>query len=295
MNSRSRNHRFSCVRSKGDEQQTQKYQNNITGASKTDVCVIPAANEHKFPLISVRLLCLNNPKCSRTRFPILDLNLLFFGFSHPVWTHLDSSLITLLLECGSTCEGHDTQIQTIQKASWQEANTADRKWQTRIWLSSSLLPKNSTPPHVAMLFTDGCQCGKCCYWQPACSFEAVGVKLPWKQHRAQLPAWNSETVAAEWEDPKFLLAGLNIPKTTLESPNRSAHSWCDDSGVSMCPHLVWQVEGGDAKGPEAAEHREDAEAQVISGRHQQKGVLTLWLAGVLTLNTQGSEWISGAQ
>lgn len=42
-----------------------------------------------------------------------------------------------------------------------------------------------------------------------------------------------------------------------------------------CPHLVRKVEGSDAEGPEAAEHREDAETQVISGRHQQEGVLTL--------------------
>lgn len=40
-------------------------------------------------------------------------------------------------------------------------------------------------------------------------------------------------------------------------------------------HLLGQVEGSDAKRPEAAEHGEDTEAQVISGRHQQEGVLTL--------------------
>lgn len=48
-------------------------------------------------------------------------------------------------------------------------------------------------------------------------------------------------------------------------------------------HLMWQVEGGNAKWPETAEHREDAEAQVISGRQQQEGVFALWFAGVVTL------------
>lgn len=36
-----------------------------------------------------------------------------------------------------------------------------------------------------------------------------------------------------------------------------------------------QVEGSDADGPEAAEHGEDTDSQVISGGHQQEGVLTL--------------------
>lgn len=127
-----------------------KYQNNITGSSKTEVSVIPAANEHKCPLISVRLLCLNNPKCSRTRFQ---------NHSHPgfkcalVWAHL---CWCLWLCCCLNVAPHERDMtlksRRIQKASWQEANAADRKWQTRIWLSSSLLPKNSTPPHVAVAF-----------------------------------------------------------------------------------------------------------------------------------------------
>lgn len=139
-----------------NELQKWKYQNNITGPSKTDVCVIPAANEHKFPLISVRLLCLNNPNVAEPGFrniPILDLNLLLFGFSHPVWPHL---CWCLWLCCCLNVAPHvrDTTLKSrrIQKASWQEANAADRKWQTPIWLSSSLLPKNSTPPHVAVAF-----------------------------------------------------------------------------------------------------------------------------------------------
>lgn len=41
------------------------------------------------------------------------------------------------------------------------------------------------------------------------------------------------------------------------------------------PHLMRQVKGSYAEGPEAAEHGEDTEAQVISGRDQQESVLTL--------------------
>ena len=44
-----------------------------------------------------------------------------------------------------------------------------------------------------------------------------------------------------------------------------------------------QVEGGDAQGPEAAEHGEDAEAQVVPRGHHEEVVLTLCVAGVVTL------------
>ena len=40
-------------------------------------------------------------------------------------------------------------------------------------------------------------------------------------------------------------------------------------------YLVGQVEGGDAQRPEAADHGEGAEAQVLPGRAQQEGVLAL--------------------
>lgn len=55
-----------------------------------------------------------------------------------------------------------------------------------------------------------------------------------------------------------------------------------------------QVERCDAQRPEAAEHGEDAEAQVISGRHQQEGVLTLRVTGVVALmggDKQERVWI----
>lgn len=39
-----------------------------------------------------------------------------------------------------------------------------------------------------------------------------------------------------------------------------------------------QVEGRDAQRPEAAEHGEDAEAQVVPGWHHEKVVLTLCVA-----------------
>lgn len=47
-----------------------------------------------------------------------------------------------------------------------------------------------------------------------------------------------------------------------------------------------QVEGSDAEGPEAAEHGEDAEAEVISGRQQQESILTLRFTGVIALIKQ---------
>lgn len=44
-----------------------------------------------------------------------------------------------------------------------------------------------------------------------------------------------------------------------------------------------QVEGGDAQRPEAAEHGEDAEAQVVPRGHHEEVVLALRVAGVVTL------------
>ena len=49
------------------------------------------------------------------------------------------------------------------------------------------------------------------------------------------------------------------------------------------PYLVGQVEGGDAQRPEAAEHGEDAEAQVVPRGHHEEVVLALRVAGVVTL------------
>ena len=44
-----------------------------------------------------------------------------------------------------------------------------------------------------------------------------------------------------------------------------------------------QVEGGDAQGPEAAEHGEDAKAQVVPRGHHEEVVLTLCVTGVVAL------------
>lgn len=49
------------------------------------------------------------------------------------------------------------------------------------------------------------------------------------------------------------------------------------------PYLVGQVEGGNAQRPEAAEHGEDAEAQVVPGGHHEKVVLALCITGVVAL------------
>lgn len=145
MNSRRRNRRFSCERSKGDEQQSQKYQNNIAGTSKTDVCVIPAANEHKFLLFPSDYCAWIIPNVAEPAFrtiPILDLNLLLFGFSHP---HLCWCLwLCCCLNVAPHVRDMTLKSRRIQKASWQEANAADRKWQTRIPYDSAPLCSQKT-------------------------------------------------------------------------------------------------------------------------------------------------------
>lgn len=47
-----------------------------------------------------------------------------------------------------------------------------------------------------------------------------------------------------------------------------------------------QVEGRNAQRPEAAEHGEDAESQVIPWGHHEEVVLTFCVAGVVTLQRQ---------
>lgn len=47
-----------------------------------------------------------------------------------------------------------------------------------------------------------------------------------------------------------------------------------------------QVEGCNAQRPEAAEHGEDAESQVIPWGHHEEVVLTFCVAGVVTLQRQ---------
>ena len=44
-----------------------------------------------------------------------------------------------------------------------------------------------------------------------------------------------------------------------------------------------QVEGSDPQGPEATQHGEDAQAQVVSWWHHEEVVLTLGVARVLAL------------
>lgn len=44
-----------------------------------------------------------------------------------------------------------------------------------------------------------------------------------------------------------------------------------------------QVEGSDAQGPEAAEHGEDAKAQVVPRGHHEEVVLALCVTGVVAL------------
>lgn len=46
-------------------------------------------------------------------------------------------------------------------------------------------------------------------------------------------------------------------------------------------YLLRQVEGGDAQRPEAAEHGEEGQTQVVLGGHQRKTALTVHVAEVL--------------
>lgn len=47
-----------------------------------------------------------------------------------------------------------------------------------------------------------------------------------------------------------------------------------------------QVEGRNAQRPEAAEHGEDAEPQVVPRWHHEEVVLTLCVTGIVTLQRQ---------
>lgn len=57
------------------------------------------------------------------------------------------------------------------------------------------------------------------------------------------------------------------------------------AGCAGCvwPYLVGQVEGCNAQRPEAAEHGEYAETQVVPGRHHEKVVFALCITGVVAL------------
>lgn len=50
-----------------------------------------------------------------------------------------------------------------------------------------------------------------------------------------------------------------------------------------------QVEGRNAQRPEAAEHGEDAEPQVVPRGHHEEVVLTLCVTGVVALQRQGED------
>lgn len=67
------------------------------------------------------------------------------------------------------------------------------------------------------------------------------------------------------------------------SPDVSILSLCSEEQVLRDLYLMRQVEGSNAQGPEAAQHWEYTEAQVVSRGHHQEVVLTLWVTWVLTL------------
>lgn len=52
-------------------------------------------------------------------------------------------------------------------------------------------------------------------------------------------------------------------------------------------YLVRVVKGNDAQGPEAAEHGEDGEAQVVPRGQHDEVVLALAVAGAVTLEDSG--------
>lgn len=56
---------------------------------------------------------------------------------------------------------------------------------------------------------------------------------------------------------------------------------------SLGLYLVRVVKGNDAQGPEAAEHGEDGEAQVVPGGQHDEVVLTLAVTGAVTLEDIG--------
>lgn len=56
---------------------------------------------------------------------------------------------------------------------------------------------------------------------------------------------------------------------------------------SLGLYLVRVVKGNDAQGPEAAEHGEDGEAQVVPRGQHHEVVLTLTVTGVVTLEDSG--------
>lgn len=54
-------------------------------------------------------------------------------------------------------------------------------------------------------------------------------------------------------------------------------------GGGCTGYLVRVVKGNNAQWPEAAEHREDGEAQMVPGRQHDEVVLTLAVAGAVAL------------
>jgi len=58
---------------------------------------------------------------------------------------------------------------------------------------------------------------------------------------------------------------------------------------SLGLYLVRVVKGNDAQGPEAAEHGEDGEAQVIAGGQYHEVVLALTVTGAVTLKEVDEE------
>ena len=59
---------------------------------------------------------------------------------------------------------------------------------------------------------------------------------------------------------------------------------CDTVCVCMRPHPLREVERRDSQGPEAAEHGEDGQAQVVSRRDDDEVVLALAVAGAVRLH-----------
>lgn len=62
----------------------------------------------------------------------------------------------------------------------------------------------------------------------------------------------------------------------MASPRKERQPWAPRS-CGGCAYPLGEVEGSNAQGPEAAEHGEEGETQVVPGRQREEVVLTFAL------------------
>lgn len=79
------------------------------------------------------------------------------------------------------------------------------------------------------------------------------------------------------KDPISFLLKMNRNSLTV-------HCWWDGN---VCVYLLWKVEGSDAQGPEAAEHGEKGQTQVVLRDHQREVALAVCITEVI------NRWVLG--